>query len=112
MLSVVWAYAIAIALIVGLLLGTGILSASVLPGFGVVPGGWGLTLTVTYLAQALVSHLLERRFERTMMRSLFWTIWYPLAFWMISSATTVVGLPRALLQPRQATWISPDRGVR
>ena len=34
-----------------------------LPGFGLVPGGWGLTLTVTYLAQALVSHLLERRFE-------------------------------------------------
>ena len=47
-----------------------------------------------------------------MLRSLFWTIWFPLAFWMISCATTVVGLPRALMQPRQATWISPDRGVR
>jgi poly-beta-1,6-N-acetyl-D-glucosamine synthase len=111
-LSVVWAYAIAIALVVNLLLGLGLLSASLLPGFGLVPGGWGLTLTLTYLAQALVSHLLERRFEPTMLRSLFWTIWFPLAFWMISCATTVAGLPRALMQPRQATWISPDRGVR
>ena len=30
---------------------------------------------------------------------------------MISCATTVAGLPRAVLQPRQATWTSPDRGV-
>jgi poly-beta-1,6-N-acetyl-D-glucosamine synthase len=111
-LSVLWAYAIAAGLVVSLLIGTGILPASMLPGFGVVPGGWGLTLTLTYLVQALVSHLLERRFERTMLRSLFWTIWFPLAFWMIGSATTVVGLPLALMQSRQATWISPDRGVR
>jgi hypothetical protein len=37
---------------------------------------WGLTLTLTYLAQALVSHLIERRYEPDMLRSLYWIIWY------------------------------------
>jgi biofilm PGA synthesis N-glycosyltransferase PgaC len=111
-LSLIWAYAMTTALIVGLLGSTGIVPRSVLPAFGLVPGGWGLTLTVTYLAQALVSHLLERRYEPGMIRSMFWMIWYPLAFWMISCATTVAGLPRAVFQPRRATWTSPDRGVR
>ena len=58
---------------------------AVLPGFQLIPEWWGLTLTLTYLAQALVSHLVERRYEPDMLRSLFWMIWYPLAFWMIST---------------------------
>ena len=64
--------------------------------------------------QALVSHLLERRFEPDMLRSLFWMIWYPLAFWMVNTVTTVVALPRALMRPRNSrtTWVSPDRGFR
>ena len=49
-----------------------------------------------------------------MLRSLYWMIWYPIAFWMISTATTVVALPRAVLSPRKerTTWVSPDRGLR
>ena len=111
-LSLIWAYSMSIALIVGLVVIIGLVPRSVLPGWGLVPSGWGLTLTVTYLAQALVSHLLERRYEPRMIRSMFWMIWYPLAFWLISCATSVAGLPRAVLQARQATWTSPDRGVR
>ena len=64
--------------------------------------------------QVLVSHLLERRFEPHMLRSLFWMIWYPLAFWMVNTATAVVALPIALLRPRKerTTWVSSDRGLR
>jgi biofilm PGA synthesis N-glycosyltransferase PgaC len=49
-----------------------------------------------------------------MLRELFWVIWYPLAFWMLSAATTIVALPRVLTQPRKerTTWVSPDRGLR
>lgn len=111
-LSLIWAYSMTIALMVGLVVIVGLVPRSVLPGWGLVPGGWGLTLTVTYLAQALVSHLLERRYEPRMIRSMFWMIWYPLAFWLISCATSVAGLPRAVLQARRSTWTSPDRGVR
>jgi len=71
-------------------------------------------LTLTSFAQALVCALLESRYERGMLRSLFWMIWYPLAFWMLSAVTTAVALPRVLSQPKKehTTWISPDRGLR
>jgi biofilm PGA synthesis N-glycosyltransferase PgaC len=99
---------------VGLLWSAGLGPPRPLPVFRLVPEWWGLTLTLTYFAQALVSHLLDSRYERGMLGSLFWIIWYPLAFWMISAATTAVALPRVLLQAKKerTTWISPDRGLR
>jgi biofilm PGA synthesis N-glycosyltransferase PgaC len=114
LLSLLWAYVMTFSLIIGLLWTVGVAPSKVLPGFQLIPEWWGLTLTITYLAQALVSHLLERRFEPHMLRSLFWMIWYPLAFWMINTATAVVALPIALLRPRKerTTWVSPDRGLR
>jgi len=114
LLSLLWAYVMTFSLIVGLLWTVGLAPPKVLPGFQLIPEWWGLTLAVTYLMQALVSHLLERRFEPHMLRSLFWMIWYPLAFWMINTATAVVALPIALLRPRKerTTWTSPDRGLR
>jgi biofilm PGA synthesis N-glycosyltransferase PgaC len=114
LLSVLWAYIMTASLGVGLLWAVGLAPPAVLPGFQLIPEWWGLTLTITYLVQALVSHLVERRYEPDMLRSLYWIIWYPMAFWMISTATTVVALPRALFRPRKerTTWTSPDRGLR
>jgi biofilm PGA synthesis N-glycosyltransferase PgaC len=111
-LSLLWAYVMGFCLIIGLLWTVGLAPPKVLPGFQLIPEWWGLTLSITYLMQALVSHLLERRFERHMLRSLFWMIWYPMAFWLINMATAVVALPTALLRPRKGTWTSPDRGLR
>jgi biofilm PGA synthesis N-glycosyltransferase PgaC len=58
--------------------------------------------------------VLDRRYEKGLGESLFWVVWYPLAFWMLQAATAVVGLPRALRRPADArgTWVSPDRGFR
>lgn len=114
LVSVVWSYVMLFSLCVGILWAVGLAPPAVLPGFQLVPEWWGLTLTITYLAQALVSHLVERRYERDILKSLFWIIWYPLAFWLLSTATSVVALPRALFRPRKerTTWISPDRGLR
>jgi biofilm PGA synthesis N-glycosyltransferase PgaC len=81
-------------------------------GFGFIPEWWGLVLVVTYLVQALVSHWVERRYEPDMLRSIFWVIWYPMAFWMIGTATSIVALPRAIFKKRVSTWVSPDRGLR
>jgi biofilm PGA synthesis N-glycosyltransferase PgaC len=113
-LSLLWSYTMLLSLCVGLLWLVGLAPPSVLPGYRLIPEWWGLTLAITYLAQALVSDLLERRYERHMLRSLFWMIWYPMAFWLIGTATTVAAFPRVLLQPRQerTTWVSPDRGLR
>lgn len=111
-LSLLWAYVMLFSLMVGILWSIGVPLPSVLPGFQLIPEWWGLTLAVTYLAQALVSHLIERRYEPDMLRNLFWIIWYPLAFWLLGTLTTVAALPRALTRPRKATWDSPDRGLR
>lgn len=112
--SVVWSYVMLFTLCVGLVEATGVVTPALLPSFSIIPEWWGLTLCVTYLAQALVSQFLERRYEPNMLRSLFWVIWYPLAFWMLTTASTVVAVPRALSRKRSArtTWVSPDRGLR
>ncbi len=112
--SVVWSYVMLFTLTIGVLWLFGLDYERTLPGFALVPEWWGLTLCVTYLVQALVSQLLERRYEPNMLASLFWVIWYPLAFWMITTASTVVAVPRALTRKRKerTTWVSPDRGLR
>jgi poly-beta-1,6-N-acetyl-D-glucosamine synthase len=99
---------------VGLLWSVGLGPTRVLPAFRLVPEWWGLTLTLTYFSQALVSAGLESRYERGILQILFWMIWYPVAFWMLSAVTTAVALPRVLLQPtkERTTWVSPDRGLR
>jgi biofilm PGA synthesis N-glycosyltransferase PgaC len=113
-LSVIWAYSMVFSLVVGLLWVVGVAPPPLIRGFQLVPEWWGMTLALTYLAQALVSHLIERRYEPQMLRSLFWIIWYPIAFWMVATATVVVAVPRALIGRRaeRTTWISPDRGLR
>lgn len=111
-LSVIWAYTMVFSLIVGVLWAVGVPMPQVLSGFQLIPEWWGLTLCLTYLVQALVSHLVERRYEPGMLRGLFWIIWYPLAFWLLSTVTTVAALPRVLVRPRRSTWESPDRGLR
>ena len=55
----------------------------------------------------------DRTYEKKMMRYLFWIIWYPFMYWMISSLTVVFAAPRALFKKKgtRAIWISPDRGL-
>jgi biofilm PGA synthesis N-glycosyltransferase PgaC len=45
-------------------------------------------------------------------RNYYWMVWYPLAFWLINIAATVVAFPRALMvRGARARWVSPDRGA-
>jgi len=83
-------------------------------GFSPIPQVWGAVLGLTYLLQAVLSMAIDERFERGLLRTLFWIVWYPLVFWTLQAATAIVGLPRALLRgrPERATWTSPDRGLR
>ena len=81
---------------------------------GLVPRQWGLTLGAMFLVQVAVGLALDRRYEPGAARYFGSVIGYPLAFWMLTALTVVVGLPRALLASsgRQAVWVSPDRGLR
>lgn len=112
--SVIWSYVVLLTLALGLLWFAGHGPQRPPAAFRIVPEWGGLTLALTYLVQILISAFLEARYERGFFRVLFWMIWYPAAFWLLSAATTVVALPRVLLAPRKrrGTWISPDRGLR
>jgi biofilm PGA synthesis N-glycosyltransferase PgaC len=113
-LSLIWSYVVLISTMVGVLWAVGIIPDTMLPAMRFLPGWWGLTLSLTYISQALVAALIEHRYEPRMLRTLFWVIWYPMAFWLLTTATAVVALPRALFLSRRerTTWVSPDRGLR
>jgi biofilm PGA synthesis N-glycosyltransferase PgaC len=93
-----------------------VLPAGVLPAMSspVSPQGSGMILGTTCLLQFAVSAWLDRRYDRQLGRNLFSMIWYPFAFWIINTASTVVAYPKVLLrrQGKRARWVSPDRGIR
>lgn len=77
------------------------------------PAFAGLLLGMVCLFQFVVSLLLERRYEENLTRSLFWIIWFPAAFWLLSLFTTLAGFTKVMLTSRnkRARWVSPDRGI-
>lgn len=109
LLSVLWAYAMFLVLLLA------IVRPWMPPGWqvGFFPEWRGTLLGITCMTQMLVSLWIDRYYDRHLLRYFLWTVWYPLAFWMISMVTTVIALPRALLRRtgKRAIWRSPDRGI-
>ncbi len=112
-LSLVWAY---VMLGIGVLWLLGLVFT--LPRWlyieTLLPQWHGVVLGLICLVQFGISTLIDRRYETRMGRNYYWMIWYPLAYWVLSTATTIVALPKALLKRKgtRAVWVSPDRGVR
>ncbi|MGD8743455.1 MAG: poly-beta-1,6-N-acetyl-D-glucosamine synthase [Granulosicoccaceae bacterium] len=79
-----------------------------------VPGWNGVILGMTCLLQFAVSLAIDSRYEKGIGKYYYWMIWYPMAYWMINVATTMVAVPKALFKKRgtRATWVSPDRGIK
>ncbi|MFW5452045.1 poly-beta-1,6-N-acetyl-D-glucosamine synthase [Thioalkalivibrio sulfidiphilus] len=113
--SVLWAYVMFAVILLAL---TGLVidlpEGWVRPGL--IPQWAGVILGLTALMQFLVSLMIDRRYEpdHRFFRNYFWVIWYPLAFWLLSMATTVAAVPIALIKRsgKRARWVSPDRGLR
>ncbi len=111
-MSVLWAYAM---LTIALLWLAGLVVE--LPPEYRVPSflsGWnGVMVGTTCLIQIGVSLALDSRYDTGSVRSFYWMIWYPLAYWMLNMITTIVAVPRALLRntEKRARWTSPDRGI-
>ena len=79
-----------------------------------VPGWHGVVLGTTCLLQFFISISLERRYDYGLRRHYFWIIWYPLAYWLLTTMTTLYAIPKTLLRKSnaRATWVSPDRGLQ
>ena len=114
LLGTLWAYCIFLLLGLSVLEVLAIPTLAQIPSLSLMPDWSGPTLFTVYLLQASLSISLEKRFEPNRLSLLFWVIWYPIVFWMLSAATTAVALPRAVFRARsgRTTWISPDRGLR
>jgi len=111
-LSLLWSYlmlALTAVWLAGLVLPHGIVP---LIGSPLIPRWGGALLGATCLLQFAISKWLDSRYDHQLGRNYYWMVWYPLAFWLINIAATVVAFPRALKRSSErARWVSPDRGV-
>ncbi|WP_043531265.1 poly-beta-1,6-N-acetyl-D-glucosamine synthase [Litchfieldella xinjiangensis] len=74
---------------------------------------WSTGLLVTLsLIQFGVSFYIDSRYDKAMLRCLFWCIWYPFVYWMLNMSTVIIAFPKAVARRRGqlAIWTSPDRG--
>ena len=110
-LSVFWAYTMLMVFVLWVL---GLLVAlpPELRVGSLIPSWAGVVIGTTCLMQFFVSGRLDYRYDPQLGRNTYWMIWYPLAFWLINVATTVVAVPRTFLREKgsRARWVSPDRG--
>ena len=73
------------------------------------PAFTGPVLGVVCLLQFTVSLLLEKRYEKGFGRSLFWIIWYPLVYWLLSLLTTLVAFSKVMLKARRGRALDQPR---
>ncbi|MBP0627630.1 poly-beta-1,6-N-acetyl-D-glucosamine synthase [Cupriavidus sp. AcVe19-1a] len=78
------------------------------------PGFTGMVLAAVCILQFMISVAIDRRYEPRLARTLYWIIWYPLAYWLVGMFTTLLAFPRVMLKTRRkrARWDSPDRGIQ
>ena len=112
--SVAWSYAMLLLVVMwlaGFLTPHGLLPTLSSP---LVPQGSGVFLSITCLIQFGFSKWLDSKYDRGLGRNYYWMIWYPIVFWVINVASTVVAYPKVLLrrEGKRARWVSPDRGVK
>mgnify|MGYP000010485052 FL=1 len=111
--STTWAFAYAISIVL-FLLGLMIpMPDSLYVQHLFPPAFTGLILGVVCLLQFAVSLMIERRYEKGIGASLFWIIWFPVVYWLLSLFTTLVSFPKVMLKRKRgrARWVSPDRGI-
>lgn len=80
----------------------------------ILPQWYGVILGITCLVQFFVSLMIDRQYDKNrLLRNYFWVIWYPLFFWLLTTLTTVVAVPKTIFKKqKRARWVSPDRGFR
>jgi len=114
MLSTIWAFAMALTVLLWLL-GRFV----ELPGPLNVSAAWppsftGMVLAVACLLQFGLSLRIEKRYEPDISHALYWIVWYPFVYWLINLCTTLFSFPKVMLRirRRRARWTSPDRGIK
>ncbi|MCE5590959.1 poly-beta-1,6 N-acetyl-D-glucosamine synthase [Staphylococcus pseudintermedius] len=73
-----------------------------------------LILTFINIVQFTVSLIIDSRYEKQNVFTLFYLSWYPTIYWVLNALVAMVAFPKALLRKKGefATWSSPDRGKK
>lgn len=113
LLSIVWSYLMALTIVLWFV-GLWVTLPEAWRVDTLLPEWYGVVLGFTCLLQFAVSLAIDGRYEGGLGRYYYWMVWYPIAFWIINTITTIVAVPRALVKGRKqrAVWVSPDRGLR
>lgn len=101
--SVLWAYMF-VALLA--LWGVALLVGADLEAVSPFPSTWGMVIATTAIVQLTVGAILDARYERAILSSLGYVVFYPLFYWLLMALVTVVNTPRALFGSRAevARW--------
>jgi biofilm PGA synthesis N-glycosyltransferase PgaC len=71
-------------------------------GASPIPNLWGMTIGTLCLLQLLIGALVDRRYDRGILRFYAYAVWYPLVYWMFLSVTTVLSLGWLFKRPARA----------
>ncbi|MCP4748066.1 MAG: poly-beta-1,6 N-acetyl-D-glucosamine synthase [Desulfobacteraceae bacterium] len=112
--SVVWSYCFWAMFILWVMTGVFHLALGVKPQPPLPPQWTGSILALSCVMQFFVSLYVDRSYEKGIFRYLFWVIWYPFLYWMLSSLTVLFATPKAMFKKKgvRAVWKSPDRGLQ
>jgi biofilm PGA synthesis N-glycosyltransferase PgaC len=113
LVSTFWAYTM-LLVFAAWVVGRFVTLPAPLDSLTLIPGWTGVILGATCLAQFGISLAIDSRYEPAFGKYYYWMIWYPMVYWALHTAATVVAVPKALRKKRgtRAVWVSPDRGVR
>lgn len=79
------------------------------------PQWHGTVIGITCLTTFFTSFLLDYRYDnRGFLRYYFYVIWYPAAYWIMSSLAAIKGTYNTIFRRKGITsrWKSPDRGLQ
>lgn len=108
--SVIWCYSVLVLMLAWLV--TTLLSPWSFPVAAGMLSYFGSLLVFISFIQFSVSFYIDSRYDREILKCVYWSIWYPFAYWLLNMTTVIVAFPKAMRRQkgRLATWQSPDRG--
>jgi biofilm PGA synthesis N-glycosyltransferase PgaC len=109
-LSIMWAYTfVVMAALWAMSYALGIPPVGASP----FPNWWGMVIATMSVAQLGTGILLDRRYDRDVIRYFPYAVFYPLVYWMLMALVTVVSTPGGLLRaPSRPTLWRTKRVLR
>ena len=72
-------------------------------GASPIPNLWGMSIATLCLLQLLTGVLIDRRYDRRVVRFLPYAVWYPIVYWALLAVTTVIAMPYLFRRPATHT---------